>query len=767
MGVPLSGTPLAGEFNALSQILKQFAWFIYKMLRTSLLQIGAAAETPGAENIVQVGVGGRFDIHLTITDIEDFVQGQAGDAQGLFNGVCARGEGVYDGIIYDAGSGLQGTARFLAFYGRPADLGIEMRYKKLGAVVKLIGGHRQGQAAALQFFKQLRHPLVGTGLAGQIGAVILKVDITGRIYKGLVGGLFGWEGALDKHPAAVAHLLLVVFQIPGREAQLGQHLVAGAAYAANGIQHGAVKVKNDEFLHRVPSVCRKNSNFTAMNPKTLISPEELSEGSSARRILISLDGGVISNPLRRLPDPVSFQLRQGECIAVVGPVGSGKSTLLKMITGGFYLREGTLRLDLDDESYRAIRFVEFDNAYSTTETQYYHQQRWQAFEREASPLAGELLGVAAGENTEGMPGGTCQDKLSWQQRLFEILNIGPLLGKEIITLSSGELRRFSIARALLQRPQVLMLESPFIGLDPPTRQVLCDLLEQVLNTLGISIIMTLTDPDRIPSVVTHAYYMDHGRLSAKMPASQPNNPRLSSSDTKAEEDLHETDKFSRVAKQFFHEAEAFEKVVEMRNINISYGERQIFRDLNWTVHSGERWNVTGPNGSGKSTLLSLVNADNPRAYSLDITLFDRRRGTGESIWDIKRHIGYLSSEMHSSFRENLPVLDIVRSGMDYGCHIDDEALLQWLRLFGAEHLAQRSYLTLSSGEQRYILLIRAFVKDPDLLILDEPFQGLDPALRHRAAAVINAFCSAKSKTLIFVTHYLDEVPGVVTHTLQL
>ncbi|MBQ3659913.1 MAG: ATP-binding cassette domain-containing protein [Bacteroidales bacterium] len=551
-----------------------------------------------------------------------------------------------------------------------------------------------------------------------------------------------------------------------------------------------------------------------MNPKTLISPEEISEGSSARRILISLDGGVISNPLRRLPAPVSFQLRQGECIAVVGPVGSGKSTLLKMITGGFYLREGTLRLDLDDESYRAIRFVEFDNAYSTTETQYYHQQRWQAFEREASPLAGELLGVAAGMNAEGMPDGTCQDKLSWQQRLFEILNIGPLLGKEIITLSSGELRRFSIARALLQRPQVLVLESPFIGLDPPTRQVLCDLLEQVLNSLGISIIMTLTDPDRIPQVVTHAYYMHRGRLSAKMPAGATQNTKGSIPvDTAANVN----------AKQFFHEAEAFDKVVEMRNINISYGERQIFRDLNWTVRSGERWNVTGPNGSGKSTLLSLVNADNPRAYSLDITLFDRRRGTGESIWDIKRHIGYLSSEMHSSFRENLPVLEIVRSGLgdrfggrapasglgsgdpisvkpggklteaqtdtdyrstiNYGSDLqqnpnnqtdslqphntEDDYLLQWLRLFGAEHLAQRSYLTLSSGEQRYILLIRAFVKDPDLLILDEPFQGLDPALRHRAATVIEAFCAARNKTLIFVTHYLDEVPGVVTHTLQL
>lgn len=591
-----------------------------------------------------------------------------------------------------------------------------------------------------------------------------------------------------------------------------------------------------------------------MNPKTLISPEETSsrsdarrtlisteetsDRSGARRTLISLDGGVISNPLRRLPAPASFQLRQGECVAVVGPVGSGKSTLLKMITGGFYLREGSLRLDLNDESYRAIRFVEFDNAYSTTETQYYHQQRWQAFEREASPLAGELLGAAA-ESAE--------DNHSWRQRLFGILNIGPLLGKEIITLSSGELRRFSIARALLQRPEVLVLESPFIGLDPPTRQVLCDLLEQVLSTLGISIIMTLTDPDRIPPVATHVYFMRDGMVSKKMSAAQARQDwscrqadthRLqgplsygaeghigATSAAKLPHRLHDplpgaphVALTATCVLPVQHQTKHYDKVVQMRGINISYGERQIFRDLNWTVRSGERWNVTGPNGSGKSTLLSLVNADNPRAYSLDITLFDRRRGTGESIWDIKRHIGYLSSEMHSSFRENLPVLEIVRSGLgdrfgdrvpasglgsvkpgsklteaqtdtdyrstiNYGSDLpqkpnnqtdslqphntEDDYLRQWLRLFGAEHLARRNYLTLSSGEQRYILLIRAFVKDPDLLILDEPFQGLDPELRHRAAAVIEAFCAAKNKTLIFVTHYLDEVPGVVTHTLQL
>ncbi len=703
-------------------------------------------------------------------------------------------------------------------------------------------------------------------------------------------------------------------------------------------------------------------------------------------ILISLCGGVISNPLRRLGAPASFELRRGECIAVVGPNGSGKSTLLEMLRGGFYLREGSLRFGLGSEAYKCIRTVTFDNAYSTTETQYYHQQRWQAFERESSPLAGELLGLggfdteaagagmgatgagigapeaemdatdagmdavgtevwtadtgtdatgtrmgAADTGTRATSAGTdavgtevwtadagtdatsagmgaaessmdatgagtgAADKCSWQRQLIRVLNIRPLLDKPIITLSSGELRRFSLARALMDKPEVLILESPFIGLDPPTRQMLIELLGSVL-TMGVSIVMTLTDIARIPDVVTHVYLMDGGRLSEKMPRTRVASSQESmkgftagftadaetgctagctadaetggTAGSKAgstadhitagaqQTDIQkDTDCYphafeggnisQRAILQYFTlqpETRRFNTVVQMRDINIAYGQRQIFKNLNWTVRSGEKWNVTGPNGSGKSTLLSLVNADNPRAYSLDITLFDRRRGTGESIWDIKRHIGYLSSEMHSSFRESISVLDLLRGGMDRpyataapyvslvisgaqgaenqhktqspypqdegrnfvqtpnaelvslhqpasaqqkereairpeNCGATDISrstaydkepyLTGLLRLFGAEHLAQRNYLTLSSGEQRYVLLIRAFVKDPALLILDEPFQGLDASLRSRAAAIIKAFCSRVNKTLIFVTHYIDEIPDVVTHTLQL
>lgn len=506
------------------------------------------------------------------------------------------------------------------------------------------------------------------------------------------------------------------------------------------------------------------------------------------KTLISLSGGVISNPLRRLPFAADFELREGENIALVGPCGSGKSTLLEMLRGGFYLREGSLRLNFDCEAYKAIRTVEFDNAYSTSEVQYYHQQRWQAFEREAAPLCGDMLREAARKAAAGAGDSsgasaiaadaatsaadaasiTAPDPFTpWQKRLFETLNIAPLMGKAVITLSSGELRRFHIAKALLSAPKVLILESPFIGLDPPTRQILDELMQQVTRELGISFILTLTESGRMPAAVSHVYFLDGKSISPKMTAAEAR------------------EKAAGAPKAHFcepgtlplqHDTPLYGNVVQMRGVNISYGERQIFRDLDWCVRSGEKWNVTGPNGSGKSTLLSLVNADNPAAYSLDITLFDRRRGSGESIWDIKRHIGYLSSEMHSSYRTPDTVLEVLRGGLSdrFGGlpsagagEAEDAALMQWLSLFGAEHLAGRNYLTLSSGEQRYVLLVRAFVKNPDLLILDEPFQGLDPVLRSRAAAVISAYCRQQNKTLIFVTHYIEELPSLVTHTLSL
>ena len=184
--------------------------------------------------------------------------------------------------------------------------------------------------------------------------------------------------------------------------------------------------------------------------------------------------------------------------------------------------------------------------------------------------------------------------------------------------------------------------------------------------------------------------------------------------------------------------------------------------------------MSGENGAGKSTLLSLLCADNPQSYACDIRLFGRRRGSGESIWDIKRRIGYVSPEMHRAYLKNLPALDIVASGLHDSIglyrrpHPEElDKCRWWMDTFGIGGLAGRPFLTLSSGEQRLCLLARAFVKDPELLILDEPLHGLDTTNRRRVLLAIHAFCSRPDKTLVMVTHYEEELPPCIVHHLRL
>ena len=192
------------------------------------------------------------------------------------------------------------------------------------------------------------------------------------------------------------------------------------------------------------------------------------------------------------------------------------------------------------------------------------------------------------------------------------------------------------------------------------------------------------------------------------------------------------------------------------------------------MRNGEHWALTGENGAGKSTLLSLVCADHPQAYANDIVLFDHRRGSGESIWDIKKNIGYISPEMHRSFLRDYPAIDIVASGMSDSIGLFRKATEDarqkaefWMNIFGVAQYKDTSFLKLSSGEQRLVLLARTFIKDPSLLILDEPLHGLDLKNRRMVKDIIETFCQRKNKTLIMVTHYREEFPACIDHEIFL
>lgn len=410
--------------------------------------------------------------------------------------------------------------------------------------------------------------------------------------------------------------------------------------------------------------------------------------------------------------------------AIYGPNGSGKTQYVEK-----------MRRQLASDS---VRYVAFHDSYGvSTDQAYYLQLRWNQHDIDPeTPNVGQLFEKAYHETGDDTP-----ERRQWQQHLYQLFQLDALLDKYIITLSSGELRKFQLARTLLARPRTLIIDNPFIGLDAETRQQLRDLLPQLGDDLHIYLVVSRQKdiPDYVTDIIDLTSNIDDSRTSYLVPRTSNN------------------------------------EVIAFRNVTIRYGERTILRDLDWTVHQGEHWALSGQNGAGKSTLLSLVCADNPQRYACDITLFGHRQGEGGvSIWDLKRRIGYVSPEMHRSYHRNLPAIEVVASGLKdtIGLYVrptaeERQQCLWWMRLFGVDHLADRSFLQLSSGEQRLLLVVRAFVKDPDLLILDEPLHGLDDRNRELVKSIVEAFCRRPEKTLVYVSHYREEWPQCIDHELFL
>jgi molybdate transport system ATP-binding protein len=212
----------------------------------------------------------------------------------------------------------------------------------------------------------------------------------------------------------------------------------------------------------------------------------------------------------------------------------------------------------------------------------------------------------------------------------------------------------------------------------------------------------------------------------------------------------------------------------MRHIAIRYGNAIILRGINWTVRAGESWALLGPNGSGKTTLLSLILGDNPQVYTNDVTVFGHPRGSGESVWEIKEHIGWVSPELHLHFNDSATCFEVVASGFHDTVGLFQTASARqravarrWLARFRLLEFAPRPLFSLSAGLQRMVLLARAMVKNPRLLILDEPCQGLDSAHRALFVQTVDALIRAKTVTAIYVTHRPDEVPSSISRVLRL
>ena len=473
--------------------------------------------------------------------------------------------------------------------------------------------------------------------------------------------------------------------------------------------------------------------------------------------LISLHNALARNPLLRLGAPVSLDVDLGEHVAIVGPNGAGKSLLVDLLTGKLPLLEGFPCYDFSPSesqmAYDNIRYIAFRDTYGSADASYYYQQRWNQTEQEDVPTVRELLAW-------------CRDEEAKSQ-LLSFLGLDTLIDKRIILLSSGELRKFQLAKAMLSRPRLLIMDNPFIGLDAPTRTMLGELLTKLAEEYGLHLILVLSMLDDIPPFITHVVPAEGLIVGEKLTRESYLEQFASADAARCAADEETLQKVERWVAEVPYSGTNFtgDEVVKLNRVSIRYEERTILSELDWMVKRGERWALTGDNGSGKSTLLSLVCADNPQSYACDIALFGRQRGSGESIWEIKKHIGYVSPEMHRAYLNNLPTIEIVASGLhdSIGLYLRPKSeemaeCLRWMEIFGIEGLKELPFMQLSSGEQRVALLARAFVKDPELLILDEPLHGLDTYNRRRVKRIIEAFCRRQDKTLVMVTHYANELP---------
>lgn len=443
-------------------------------------------------------------------------------------------------------------------------------------------------------------------------------------------------------------------------------------------------------------------------------------------------------------------LRHGVSV-VLGPNGAGKSTLGLVLEKGRYAYGNRLAFAKADAKVKMLTFTDIHSLTGIDVQRY--DQRLEATENDFVPTVADIIGKSASDPR--------------RRALERDFGLADILVKRVNFLSSGELRKFLLVNALLAEPDILILDNPYIGLDEPSRAGLDEAVRRITRD-GKDVVMLICDSADIPDYADSVTLMADCRILSQTCGREAIGKLRSAEPIDAERLT--ADMLPPARETFPPFATAF----AISDGHIKYGERTVIEGLTWHVGAGERWALTGANGSGKSLLLSMVTADNPQAYANNITLFDRRRGSGESIWDIKDRIAYVNPEMQLYFRSVQSVAEIVarasrpslrRFGALKPRELDDAR--EWLKLLEIEALAKRQYSTLSSSEQRLVLLASAFIRQSPLLILDEPLHGLDSRRKERVRQIIDALAARNRCALIFVSHYTREIPSCVTKTLTL
>jgi molybdate transport system ATP-binding protein len=482
--------------------------------------------------------------------------------------------------------------------------------------------------------------------------------------------------------------------------------------------------------------------------------------------------GPVNQPIFR---DFSWSVEPFQSWVITGPNGSGKSALAQALAGGLLVTQsdtpGAALPPLPAPS--SVALISFERQRDVVFDERYHDDS-DFVEGGVDPGTCALDFML--RRKRGAARGAEPPRL---RELVRRLGIEGLLDRGLKYLSTGEIRKVLLCRELLQAPALLIFDEPYEGLDTATRALLADELERLVSaslappagteTAVPSQVLLITDRyEHVPAATTHVLFLDERRVLYAGPRAEFERSalpaRLAKLDPAASESLTralaDAVELARGTERGAGEPDR-DVLVRLSNVRVSYAERAVLDGLNLTIHAGEHTLLRGPNGCGKTSLLNLINGDNPQVYANDVTVCGMRRGSGESIWDVKKQLGQVSYALHVeyAYRCQSNLIETALSGFYDSIGLYQEpsyaqirAAERWLGVVGLLHKRAEPFLQLSYGEQRVALIVRAVIKQPPLLILDEPCHGLDARHREEVLTIADYIGKEANSTILYVTH---------------
>ncbi|CAM3513003.1 ATP-binding cassette domain-containing protein [Flavobacterium chungbukense] len=330
---------------------------------------------------------------------------------------------------------------------------------------------------------------------------------------------------------------------------------------------------------------------------------------------------------------------------------------------------------------------------------------------------------------------------------YDSVETSPSSNRQLRTFSSGERKKEFLRYCINQKPDFIIFDNPFDHLDQPSRVILADSLKDLTNDIAIIQLVNRT-VDVLEFVPNKALIKDNTFELHTFVKTENHFKTLNTAAIPKALEPHN-----------FHES----VLIKLDDVSVSYEERKILNNISWTVKQGEFWQLIGPNGSGKSTILSLITGDNPKGFGQNLFLFGRKKGTGESVWEIKKQIGIFTTSMTDLFQKGHTLEQMILSGFfdQIGLYTEPSThqkniVTQWLEVIEMTHLRKKRFIDLSIGQQRVALIVRAVLKHPPLLILDEPVEGLDDENVDLVIQLINTIKQETNVSIIYVSHRIEQ-----------